>query len=72
MRTSKTVEIVREGRYVAEVEVSLIETDSDWSPYFPLEDAEKLDKVRSALRDGDLKTASKLARIFELTPVAAE
>ena len=72
MITREAVELVREGRLVAEVDVTLIETDSDWSPYFSLGDEEKLDKVRSALRDGDLKTAAKQARIFELTPVAAE
>jgi hypothetical protein len=34
-----------------------------------LEDAYKLDDVRQALRDGDLKTAAKLGRVFKLTPV---
>ena len=34
-------------------------------------DAEKLDEVRSALRREDLKRASELARVFELTPVRA-
>ena len=72
MRTTPTVELVHEGRYAAEVDVSLIETDGDWSPYFSLEDAEKLEAVRLALRNGDLKTAAKLGRVFELKPVAAE
>ena len=35
-------------------------------------DAKKLDEVRLALRRGDLKAASALARIYELKPVAAE
>jgi hypothetical protein len=72
MRTKPTVELVHEGRYAAEVDVSLIETDSEWSPYFSIDDAEKLDAVRIALRAGDLKSASKLARVFELKPIAAE
>ena len=67
-----STEIIHEGRYAAEVPVDLIETDSDWSPYLSLEDAEKLDRVRLALRAGDLKTASALARVYELRPVAAE
>ncbi len=66
------VEIVREGKYVAEVDVTLIETGTEWSPYLSLEDAEKLDDVRQALKNGDIKAASKLARVFELKPVAAE
>ena len=72
MKTRPTVELVHEGRYAAEVDVALIETDSEWSPYFSLEDIEKLDAVRLALRSGDLKAAAKLGRVFELTPVAAE
>ena len=35
-----------------------------------LDDAYKLDDVRMALKKGDLKTASRLARIFNLVPVA--
>ena len=71
MKTRPTVELVHEGRYAAEVDVALIETDSEWSPYFSLEDIEKLDAVRLALRAGDLKAAAKLGRVFELKPVVA-
>ncbi len=63
--------MVREGRYVAEVGVELIDTDDDWSPYLSLEDAYKLDDIRDALRQGDLHRASRLARVFSLTPVTA-
>jgi hypothetical protein len=31
----------------------------------------KLDDVREALREGDLKRAKKLAKVYLLTPVAA-
>jgi len=34
-----------------------------------LEDAQKLDNVRLALREKDLKTASRLARVYSITPV---
>ncbi len=61
--------LVHEGDYVAEVEVQLIEGDEGWSPYLTLEDGERLDQVREALRRGDLTEAAKLARIFHLTPV---
>jgi hypothetical protein len=63
--------LIHEGQYAAEVEVTLIETDEGWSPYLSLEDAQKLDAVRKALRRGDLKQASQLARVFQLTPVHA-
>jgi hypothetical protein len=63
--------LVHEGEYAAEVEVGLITTDEGWSPYLSLEDAERLDSVREALRRGDLRAASRDARVYHLTPVSA-
>jgi hypothetical protein len=68
----KSVKIIHEGQYAAEVPVELIEEEGGWSPYLSLEDANKLDAVRKALREGDVATASKHGRIFELHPVSAE
>jgi hypothetical protein len=62
--------LIREGQYVAEVDVELIESDEGWSPYLSLEEAEKLDSVREALRQGEIEKASQLARVFRLMPVA--
>ncbi len=70
MRKRRHVKLVHEGQYVAQVEVELVETDEGWSPYLSLENAYKLDDVRDALRRGDLKTAMRLSRVFNLTPVA--
>ena len=42
--------LVHEGQYVAEVDIELIDTAEGWSPYLSLEDAQKLDDVRQALR----------------------
>lgn len=61
---------VHEGKYVAEVEVSLIEDDTQWSPCLSVEDAYKLDDVREALRKGDIDAASRYGRIYEMRPVA--
>jgi hypothetical protein len=70
--TAKLVtKLVHEGDYVAEVEVALLISDDEWSPYLSLEDAYRLDDVRQALRQGDLDIATRLARVFTLTPVAA-
>jgi len=63
--------LVHEGKYVAEVDVELIRTDTGWSPYVSLDDAYKLDDVRNALRQGDIKSASRLAKVYSLTPVTA-
>ncbi|MBU2602247.1 MAG: hypothetical protein KKA32_08785 [Actinobacteria bacterium] len=62
--------MVHEGEYVAEVEVELPYTHEGWSPYLPLEDAYKLDDVREALREGDIKSAVRHAKVFTLTPVS--
>jgi len=62
--------LVHEGKYVAEVDVELVETDDAWSPYLSVEDAQKIDDVREALRQGDIGKASLLARVFTLTPVS--
>jgi hypothetical protein len=61
---------VHEGNYVAEVNVDLIVTDDEWSPYLSVDDAYKLDDIRAALRAGDIASASRVARVFTLTPVA--
>lgn len=66
MTAKHRTKLVREGDYVAEVAVELIETEEEWSPCLSLEDAYKLDEVREALQAGDLKRARKLSRIFRL------
>jgi hypothetical protein len=72
MSIKSTKRLVREGDFVAEVAVDLVETESGWTPYLSLDDAYKLDEVRDALRAGDLKRASRLAsRVYRLTPVEA-
>ncbi len=70
MKSRHHIKLVHEGEYVAEVDVNLVETDAGWSPYLSLDDAYKLDDVRDALRRGDVQAASRIARIFTLTPVA--
>jgi hypothetical protein len=70
MTSRRHTKLVREGPYVAEVDVELIETDDGWSPYLSLDDAHKLDEIRDALRRGDIRAASRRARVFSLTPVS--
>ncbi len=71
MTGRRIAKLVHEGSYVAEVDVAPIFTEDGWSPYLTIEDAYKLDDVRDALRRGDLKAATKIARVYSLTPVAA-
>lgn len=70
MAQKQVTKLVQEGHYVAEVDIELIYTEDEWSPYLSLADAYKLDDVREALRQGDLDRAGRLARIFRLMPVA--
>ncbi len=62
---------IHEGAYAAEVDIELIDEEEEggWSPYLSMDDARKLDEVREALRRGDVEAASRLARVFNLTPV---
>ena len=69
MKTKHKTKLVHEGDFVAEVPVELTETEEGWSPFLSVEDAQKLDEVRAALRRGDLKSAARIGRIFRLTPV---
>lgn len=69
MITRRHAKLVHEGRYFAEVDVDLIETDNGWSPYLSVENATKLDNVRDALRHNDVSRAARLARVYTLTPV---
>lgn len=72
MSRRATKRLVREGEFVAEVEVELVDAEGGWAPYLSVEDAYKLDDVREALRAGDLGRASQLAaRVYRLTPVGA-
>ena len=70
MNAKHYAKLVHEGEYVAEVDVELIYTDEGWSPYLSLDDAYKLDAVREALRRGDVKSASRFAKVYTLTPVS--
>jgi hypothetical protein len=65
----RRTKLIHEGRYAAEIPVDLIEDESAWSPYLSIEDALKLDRVRKALRRGDVAAAARHGPVFELVPV---
>lgn len=70
MNKRRLTKLVHEGRYVAEVDIDLLDSKEGWSPYLSLDDALKLDDVRAALRRGDLENAARLSRVYTLTPIA--
>jgi hypothetical protein len=69
MKKQPRTKLIHEGRYLAEVDVELLVTDDEWSPYLSVEDAYKLDDVREALKKGDTATAARYGRVFSLTPI---
>ncbi len=70
MNRRVTNKLIHEGRYAAQVRVELEYGDESWSPTLSLDDALKLERVRLALREGDVAEAAKDARVFELLPLA--
>lgn len=70
--TRTVTRFVHGGKYVAEVTVESIPDDDAWGPYLSVEDAQKLEAVETALKAGDIFAASKLSKVYELKPVAAE
>jgi hypothetical protein len=71
MTKRKAVELIREGKYAAEVEIELTDSEESWSPTMSLDDARRLETVMLALRRGDIAEAAKHGRVFELMPVSA-
>jgi hypothetical protein len=67
----QTVRVIIEGKFAAEVPIEIIEDDTGWSPYVTFDDATKVADVRRALRRGDISTAAKLAKVYELLPLSA-
>ena len=47
MNSHHHTKLVHEGRYAAEIEVDLIDTDTGWSCYLSLSDTQKLDEGRT-------------------------
>lgn len=65
----KPVKLVREGSYLAEAEVDLLETGDAWSPYLSMEDAYRLDDIRAALHSGDLVVAASMGKVYAIMPI---
>ena len=64
--------MIHEGRYAAEVTYEEVDDGSPFGPHVSKEDAFKFDRVRLALRKGDIATAAKDAKVFQLMPMAGE
>lgn len=63
---------LRHGNLMAEVTVKLAPDDGAWGPYLSLEDAEKIERVEEALKAGDIATAAKDSKVYEVMAMAGE
>jgi hypothetical protein len=70
MSALRRTKIIRENDLVAEVDVEVTDQNEPWGPYLSVQEAQKLDAVRLALRNGDLKGAARMGRVYRLTPIA--
>jgi hypothetical protein len=52
MSTKAAEQLVREGDFVAEVDVHLIEADGEWAPYISLDDACRLERCAGSTAVG--------------------
>jgi hypothetical protein len=70
--TKKSIKLIHEGKYAAEVEIELHYSDESWSPTMSADDARKLETVMLALRRGNVTEAARYGRVYELMPVSAK
>jgi hypothetical protein len=70
VKTRRHTKFIHEGGFVAEIEVELIESEDSWAPYLSVEDANRLDEAREALRRGDIEAAARFGRVYELRLLA--
>jgi hypothetical protein len=60
------------GKYAANVEITHHYDGTGWEPTIEVADVQKLERVRAALRAGDVAAAAKEAKVFELVPLAVQ
>ena len=71
-RERLTVKHIHEGKFAADVTITLRYDGTEWDPTIDRPDVEKLERVRLALRRGDVVAAAKDAKVFELMLLAGE
>lgn len=67
----KAVQLIREGEHLAEVTVKLEEV-GEWGASMGYADIAKLDRVRRALRAGNIRGALQEAKVFRLVPESGD
>ena len=68
-QTKRVTNLIHEGKYAARVEITHHYDGSGWEPAIDANDIRKLERVRAALRAGDVAAAAQEAKVFELVPL---
>ena len=68
-QTKNVTSLIHEGKYAARVEITHHYDGSGWEPTIDVKDIQKLERVRAALRAGDVAAAAREAKVFELVPL---
>jgi hypothetical protein len=71
-RSKRVIKHIHEGRFAADAQVTLHHDGTAWDPTIDGQDVEKLDRMRFALQNGDIKSAANKAKVFELLALAGE
>ena len=66
MHSGQKTHSIRVGNYFAEVAVKFAYLGDDWGYTIGVDDVEKIERVRAALKSGDIAKAKKDADVFEL------
>jgi len=64
--------LIHEGQWAAQVIYEEYDDGSEFAPIMKKEDALKMDRVRLALRRGDVTAAAKESKVFQMMPMAGE
>jgi len=58
------------GDVMAEIEVEMTDEPESWGPHIEPSEVDRIDGLRKALKSGDLKAASKQAKLYSVKPLA--
>ena len=70
MSTFTKIKRIYVGDVMAEIDVVMTEEPSAWGPHIDPSELDRIDELRRALKSGDLKAASKEARLYSVKPLA--
>jgi hypothetical protein len=68
--TSTKTKRIYVGDVMAEIDVVMSDEPSAWGPHIDPSELDRIDQVRRELKSGDLKAASKQAKLYSVKPLA--